>query len=258
MATNGRSGGFWPSWEENKLFSVLLAVLLVYGIVWVFVSIQKTMAEARHVGVADQMAPTISVTGTGDASETPDTIEVDLTVVVDAASANAAQDEGSENTVALLAALRELGIEEADIQTTDYRVAPVYDYDVSPAVITGYRATQTITVEAGDKAMGEAVVAKAGDLGVTEIGDLRLTVADEDDALATAREEAIANAYEQAKAIADAMGQQLGRVVSYYESQGGYYPYVSAVAERSFDGAANIAVGENDYEVNVTVTYSLN
>lgn len=259
MATNEKNGGFWPSWESNKLFSVLLAILLVYGIVWIFVSIQKTMAEANQVGVADQMAPTISVTGVGDASAVPDTVEVDLTITVDAATANLAQDQGNAKSAALVTALQEAGIAETDMQTTEYNVTAVYDYDVSPAVITGYRSTQTVTLDVANVELAQTAIAKAGDLGVSQIGDLRMTVADEDEALAAAREAAISDAYAQAVSIAAAMGQELGGVVSYYESQGGYYPYYSRsmMAESSMMDASGIVAGENDYEMNVTITYSL-
>ncbi|MBI1908256.1 SIMPL domain-containing protein [Candidatus Uhrbacteria bacterium] len=259
MATNGRSGGFWPAWEENKLFSLLLAILLVYVIVWVFVNIQKTMVEAEHIGVADQLAPTISVNGTGTASEVPDLAKVDLTMVVRAETSSFAQDLSDKGMENLADAMRALGIEETDLKTTGYGVSPVYDYDVSPAAIVGYEARQTLTVTIRDTAKTESVLSAAGDLGVDEIGDVRMEVADESEVLAAAREEAIADAYAQAVAIADAMGATLGDVVSYYEYQGGdYYPYYSrSMMAEDMMGSGEILEGENEYEVSVTINYAI-
>lgn len=246
-------------WEENKVFSVLLAIFLVYSIVWVFVSIQKTMAEARHIGVSDQLAPSISVTAEGSASQVPDKAEVDLTILNRAATSSFAQEVNDAGMSSLIAAMRGLGIEDKDLQTTAYRVSPLYDYDVSPAVINGYEATQTLTVSITDMAKTDAVLAAAGDLGVDQIGDVRLSVTDESEVLAAARAEAIADAYAQAVDIAHAMGQDLGGVVSYYESQGGSYPYASSRSFDAMEGAmmGEIVEGENESVVNVTITYAL-
>lgn len=256
MSRNG--GGFWPSWEESKLFTVLVAILLVYGIVFLLVEIRKTVEETDHVGFADQMAPTITVTGEGEASAAPDLREVDLTTSIEASTANAAQDGNSEQMSALITALRELGIEENDLQTASYSVHPVYDYDVSPAQVRGYEASQTLTVTIRDKDLVSSVLTIAGDQEVAYIGDVRLSIEDTSEIKAEAREEAVREARREAAAIAAAMGAELGAVVSYYESQGGYpYYYAERDAMLSADKAVEIPEGENEVSVSVTVTYAL-
>lgn len=256
-----RNGSFWPSWEESRLFTVLVAILLVYGIVFLLVEIKKTATETRYIGVSDQMAPTISVSGEGTASAAPDLREVSLTTSVTAATSDAAQDANSEQMTSLLASLRELGIADEDLETASYQVYPVYDYDVSPAVITGYTASQGLTVTIRDEALVSSVLAIAGEKEVAYIGDVRTSIEDTTALKAEARAEALREAYTEAAAIASAMGASLGRVVSYYESEGSY-PYYYAERSMSAGMGGDSAMpelpeGESDVTVTVSVTYAI-
>lgn len=258
MASNNT---VWPTWQENKLFTVLLAIILVYAIVLMYEKITLTEREVATAGYADQIAPTISVSGTGSASGSPDLREVDLTMTATGATANVAQDAQSTKVATFLAALKALAIEDADIQTANYSVYPTYDYDQSPAVITGYEASQTITVTMRDAQLVASVLQVAGDNGITTINDVALTIEDTSALEAEARVEALAEARAQAVAIADAMGATLGKPVSYYESTGGSYPvYYSKemMGMGSADSAApSIPEGENEVTMSVTVTYAI-
>ncbi|HCC83331.1 TPA: hypothetical protein DEP96_00615 [Candidatus Uhrbacteria bacterium] len=252
---------FWPEWRSNKLFTLLLAIALVYGIVWLFVQIEKTFVEIDQVGVADQMPATITVTGEGKASQVPDEAEVDLSITSTGATSNEAQDTNSTAMNALLAKMKSLGIVAADLQTSQYNLSQTYDYDVSPAKVIGYQVTQSLTVTMRDTSLADKVLAAAGDLGVTNIGNVALTVSDTTKVVSDARQLAITKAQVQAASIASAMGQRIGSVVSYNESTGGSpYPYYSGMmADKAMGGAPSpeIAVGSNESVVNVTITYSL-
>lgn len=252
------SGGFWPHWHENKLFALLLAILLVYGIVFLGVKIRQTLFETRYVGVGVRQPSTISVSATESMSVTPDLATVDLGVTTSGASANAAQDANTEKTNALLAGLQELGIESKDLKTSYYTVYPQYDYNRSPAVVVGYEASQTITVRVRNRDLVSSVLEKAGNLGATAISSLRFEVDDEDSVKALVREKAIAKAYEQALSVADTMGARIGGVVSYSETSGSdvpvYYDSYRAVGGGS---APDIAQGENEIEMTVYIDFSL-
>jgi uncharacterized protein YggE len=258
---NPMQSSFWPEWKSNKLFTVLLGILMVYGIVWLFVQIDKTIAEADNVGIADQMPASITVTAEGNATQKPDQAEVNLSIMMEGTTSNEAQDANSVKMNALLAKMKELGLKDADLQTSQYNLYPTYNYDVSPAVITGYQATQSLTVTMSDTSLGSVVLAAAGDLGVTSIGQLQLTVSDTTLVEQEARTEAIAKAYVQAANIARAMGQKVGAVVSYYESAGSMpYPYYGLTADSKAIGGGpepTIAEGTNESIIDVTITYGL-
>lgn len=255
------SGTIWPNWQENKLFTVLLAILIVYATVYLYEKITLTAREVATSGYAEQMAPTISVTGTGDASGSPDLRKVDVTMTADGVSADAAQNAHSEKIASFLAALDALAIGKKDIQTASYNVYPTYDYDVSPAVIVGYETSQTITVTMRDEKLVSSVLDVAGDNGASYISDVQLAIEDTTALENEARQEALADARSQASAIAAAMGASLGKPVSYYESTGGEYPvYFSEDSYASSDmrkSAPSIPEGENEVTITVSVTYAI-
>lgn len=254
------SSGFWPKWHENKAFTVLVGILLVYLIVLVGAQIKKTLAESEMVGIENYPAPSIVVTAEGKTTVVPDVAVLDLGVDVTASTAEEAQDNNTGIMNALVAAMKEFGIAEADMQTSSYSVHPQYDYDVSPPTIVGYAASQRLTVRVRETESVGEVMASAGNLGATSVGSLRFEVDNPTQATNEAREEAIAKAHEQAEDIARAMGVDLGGIVSYYESTGGVPEYRSyANAEFGLDAAAEptIEEGSTDVFVSVSVTYAL-
>jgi uncharacterized protein len=254
------STSIWPSWQENKMFTVLLGIMMVYGIVWMGVNIKTAVKESHMAGFSELAAPTISVSATGKASVVPDIATVDLTVETIGSTAREAQAEASEAMTAVVNAMKDLSIESADLQTSSFSTSEVYDYDVSPAVITGYRSSQTLTVKIRNTELIEDVVDAGPANGATSVSSLRYEVDDEIVVQQEARIEAMADAKEQAKQIARAMGVRLGRVVSYSESSGGNYPMYYGMAEAAMDSAGvktTIEVGTEDVELTVYVTYSL-
>ncbi len=258
MASWDKSGGFWPSWQDNKIFTVLVGILLVYLIVLTGSMIRQTLRETRFTGLADLSAPTIVVSAVGEASAVPDIATVDLGVSKIGITANAAQDENTATMNALISGLRDIGISDTDMQTSSYTLYPLYDYDVDPVEITGYEASQTLTVKIRQSELVSQVLAKAGDLGADGINALTFTVDDDTAVVGEARAEAIAEAKAQAATIAAAMGVRLGAVVDYVESQSGDTPYFSTRETYGMGGGApDIALGQNEVEVSVSITYAL-
>lgn len=256
---NGSS--FWPTWQENKLFTVLLAILIVYSTVWIGAQLKKTMHETAHIGVSDVAAPTISVSAVGKASVVPDIATTDVAVTKTGDTAAAAQDAASIAMNAVLAAMKTLGIPEADLQTSSFNTTEVYDYDQSPAVVTGYQSSQTLTVKIRKTDLTSSVLDTGPKNGATSVSGIRYTVDDNTSTLAAARAEAISKAEIQAKAIARSLQQKLGRVVSYSESTGGNYPIMyGMMADSKAVGSVPppVEVGQQDIEMTVYVTYAIN
>lgn len=249
----------WPSWKENRGFALLLGIIMAYSIVFLGAKIRETMLSTANIGVADQPAPIISVTTTATASVASDLATVDLGITNTASSAGAAQATNTEKMNAMIAGMKELGIEAKDLKTSSYNVNPQYDYNKSPAVVVGYEASQTLTVTMRDQDLVNSVVAKAGDLGATNIGSLRYTVEDRSIAEAKARADAIAKAYEQSLAIADSMGARLGRVVNYSEMNTPNYPIpYYAMAESTTNAPRpDIQPGQEEITMTVYITYAI-
>jgi len=238
------------------MFVVLLGILMAYAIVFLGAKIRETMFVSTNVGFADRPAPSISVTATATTTAASDIATIDLGIVNTAPSASAAQDDNTAKVNAMIAGLREIGVVERDMKTSTYTVYPQYDYNLSPAAVVSYEASQTVTVRIREKDLVNSVIEKAGDLGATNIGSLRYEADDKTAAEAEAREKAIGRAYEQAFTIADAMGARLGQVVSYAESDNpSYYGY----AYEAHGGAStpDIQPGEEEVVMTVYIDYAI-
>ncbi len=254
-------GGFWPTWQENKLFTVLFALLMIALIFLAGTSAKKALREMMHVGYSDQAASTIVVSATGSADVTPDIATTEVTVTKQGATAAEAQNSASDAMNTVIVDIKLLNISEEDLRTSSFSTTEVYDYDVSPARLAGYQSTQTLTVKIRDTDLTASVLDTATKSGATSVSGIHYEVDDETSTIAKARNEAIADAKAQASAIAKSVGARLGRVVSYSENRnGGGYPMYYGMAEsvKAMDSViSNVEVGQNTIEMTVYLTYSL-
>lgn len=209
---------------------------------------------------------TLRMIGTGEATVVPDQLIFDLAVTDKQAELDQALTNTSATMRRVLAALREYGVGEADVQTTGLQMHPEYDYPpyVSP-VLTGYRVTQRALVEVRDLALGGSTVSAAirtGGNGV-RVTRLRLGVSDPDAALDRARDAAVAAANAKAERYARAAGQSLDEVLSLREvrsttpRQPRWQVLTKDVAARDALAAVPIRAGRDDLEVRVEVVWSL-
>jgi uncharacterized protein YggE len=171
-------------------------------------------------GSASSDAPSIVMTGSGEATGVPDQLVFSLTVQTSASDVSAALRSANTATRNVLRAVSGQGVARKDVQTTGLSISPVYDYSGNgPPVITGYSVSESLSVlvrslpDAGS-VIGTAV--KAGGNAV-RLHDLRLQIGDEDALLRQAREDAFAQAKAKAEQYAAASGRQLGEVISVRE-----------------------------------------
>ena len=99
-------------------------------------------SEATNMG--------ISVTGMGEVTGTPDTVEVDLGVSVLGETVDQATATAAERAEAVIADLTSNGVAEEDITTTDYSIYPEYDYSGNQERLVGYRVTSTVRAKIRD------------------------------------------------------------------------------------------------------------
>ena len=92
--------------------------------------------------------PTIFVSGRGEVQVAPDRARVQVGMETQARTSQAASQENNRKQAAILAAIRKLGIADANIQTLNYNVSPVQRYDekLRRVVIDGYQVTNIVQV----------------------------------------------------------------------------------------------------------------
>src|SRR4029079_9048456 len=97
---------------------------------------------------APTTAGTISVTGVGEGIVTPDTSSIQIGVQTFNQELSAAQSENNEQTQSIIDTLKDAGIDEKDIQTSNFSVSVRQDYDDhgTPTDVLGYDVYNTLSV----------------------------------------------------------------------------------------------------------------
>ena len=209
---------------------------------------------------------TIVVTGEGTAETAPDMALIDLGVVKDAKTAREALDANNKAMADILAALKDAGIEERDLQTSGFAINPQYQYPQSstgenpPPVLLGFQVSNTVTLRVRDLSKLGEILDKAVTLGANQGGGIRFVNDKPDTAVSAARKKAVENAIAKARELTDAAGVGLGRIreISETSYRAEPMPMMRAMAkDYAAAGAVPVATGENSYSVVVNVTFAL-
>ena len=159
----------------------------------------------------------ITALGHSELKEKPDVARVTLTVTTNNKNSAEAVRQNAERTTAVLSALPGIGIAGKDIETLSYTVQPQYDYNRSPAALTGYQVQNTIQVTIHDLTKVGLVIDTITKGGTSEIGGVTFDLLDQGQAQAQALAQAVASAKLKAGAMASAAGVDLGRLLTITE-----------------------------------------
>lgn len=212
--------------------------------------------DGRH------QSPRVVVVGQGEAALAPDMAVVTLSVMREAESARAALDDNNSAVAAVVAAMKEDGIEPRDLQTAGLQINPRYVYPQNGAGeprIVGYQVTNTLTVRVRDIARVGQIIDRSVTLGVNQGGSISFVNDDPGAAVAEARKRAVRDAVERARTLAEAAGVELGAIIEMSE-QSSEPPVTIAAKAVRMDAAPEsvpIEAGENTYRVQVNVTFEL-
>ena len=231
-----------------------LAVLAALAATVAVVVAVGTAGEARAVG--DPATATITVSGTGVVTSTPDRAGFSFGVENQGGSASAALSANSAAMRRVIAALRGAGVPAADLQTEHVSLEPRYDDDDGDGdgPIVGYVASNAVSAVLRNVARSGAVIDAAVSAGATNVSGPALFRADQQALGREALTAAVADARGRAETIARAAGVALGRVVAVAEA--GVEPQ-SAVARSAAPEDAPVEPGTQTVEASVTVTFAL-
>lgn len=267
--------GLFDGLTGDRLRKVVYVVVILLG-VFLAVQVIVGLQGMRYIGAGLQPANTITVSGYGESFAVADVATFSFTVSSEKSTVAAAQAEATSKINAVDKYLKDAGVEEKDIQTSDYSVNPQYDYVQQACtngycpggkqVLRGYQVRQTTTVKVRDAAKAGDLLTGVGERGATEVSGLNFTFDDPQKLQDEVRGEAIADAKTKADELAKQLGVRLVRVVSFSENGGGYpEPYYAygrggTVANQAMDSKAvapEISVGQNKVTSNVSVTYEI-
>ena len=204
------------------------------------------------------LPPSVKATGEGTVSVKPDRARIDIGVVTQGLTAEAAAGQNAAQLQSVLTKLRATLGQKADIRTLSYALSPVYQYPKNggkPA-IDGYSAMNIVEVTSDDLPnIGKLIDAAAGS-GANEIQRLQFTLKDEKAARAEALRLAAMDARASAQAMAAGLGLKLGKVLLIEQAgQQGIRPMMASMNARV--GAAPTPVEAEPIEVRATVTLTI-
>jgi len=215
------------------------------------------LAAVLLAGGAEAATPpstsTVTVTGTGTITAVPDQASFSFTVQTKATTAAAALGRNATTTHAVIAAVEDAGVAEADIQTSQVSLDPVTSNDGTS--IVAFTASDTISVTRLAIARAGAVVDAAVGAGATSVYGPSLALSAQDAIYAKALKAAVAQAKTKAQALADAAGLTLGGVVTMDEGGGVAVPL--PYAQGAAKDVTPIEPGTQTVQATVTVTFSL-
>ncbi len=216
---------------------------------------------AATLAQATEAPRMLSVNGLGQVSAPPDLAVIQAGVQTSAESAGQALRANSTAMAAVLDVLRESGIAERDLQTTNVRVQPEYRHDrnTGQAEMIGYQAGNDVRVRVRDlDRLGELLDALVS-AGGNQLHGISFAIDDPAPLLDQARDRAVQDARHRAERYAAAAGVRVGKVLSISESDAAIPRPLMRVmaAEMDMGSAVPIASGEQDINVSVNLVFEL-
>jgi len=171
------------------------------------------------------MPPTVSVTGMGRSTLTPDRVTFNVAVQTVGQTVDEAVNENNTKVAAVIAALKKAGATDRDIRTSNFSIYPQQDYSQGKLPrILGYNVSNSITVTRPNPAEASKLLQAAINAGVNQSSGLSFEVSDP----ARGRDAGLKAAFDDAKSkaslLASAAGRSLGPAISISEGGGGGTP----------------------------------
>lgn len=192
-------------------------------------------------------ANTVSVNGQSEIKATPDLVTINFDIQARGITASKAKDSADEIFTKLINSLKQLGIKEEEIKTTNLNVNPEYDWINGKRVDKGYLADHYITIELStensDKISG--IIEAGVDAGaLLSYINFELSQILQNEKKAEAIKLATEDARIRADAIASGLGKKLGDIVSVSDSNFNYSPWPLYKASTGVDMAESASLAK--------------
>ncbi|MFH1643414.1 MAG: SIMPL domain-containing protein [Patescibacteria group bacterium] len=251
--------------KSSAVFKTIIAVFILS-----LTALVLTYTQAK----LDQSTNTISVSGIGEIYAKPDLALTSFSVVTEGKTVDEALTANTEKMNTVIENIKNLGVEEKDLKTTNFNIDPQYEWETDfsslvwprpeKRVLAGYKVTQSLQVKIRDLTKVGEIIQTATDAGSNQVGNLQFTIDNEDELKIQARELAIKNAKIKAEELSSQLGVRLVKIVSFSESSSyAYSREIYSGLEKAYDSATSvlapqIETGENKIEANVYITYQIN
>jgi uncharacterized protein YggE len=201
---------------------------------------------------------TVTVSGTDREFVAPDTAEVRLSVLVQRPTVEDARAEAARAAQGVVAALHDVGIPDADMQTSVLTLQPLYEYrdGATTPRIVAYEIRNGLKVTIRDLDRVGRAIDGALAAGATTLDSVSLDVGDRTAAERQARDRAVRDARAKADTLVSAAGVRIEDVVSITESVS-TPPWPWREEAAAGDKGTPIAPGLSEVVVTVTIVYGI-
>ena len=246
----------------NKTLAAAAAAATVLGLT-ACAQTAGASAPAPQAVVNAQNQNNIQVQSQEEVKVVPDKAEVSFAVSSQAADPKSVQDLNSTDVNKVISFLKSSGIDEKSIQTSNFGLQPIYDWNDGQK-ITGYEMRTGIVVSDIPMDQVGTLLTSSIDAGINNIDRISYLSSKYDESYQEALKKAVESSKVKAEAMAAASGKSLGEVTNVQEissyNENRYTTYAADSATGSLEaGAKQIAIepGQISITAQVTVTYSI-
>lgn len=208
--------------------------------------------------------PHVTVAGEAELNIAPDEVRFDVTLQHFGKELKTAKTQTDERLKGLIALAKKHGVAESDTQTDYVKVEPRFKGNDDSKAFLGYWVRKDLVFTLRDVARAEGLLSEVLDYGVWRINSISFSTSQMRKYRDQARAMAMKAAQEKAAALANAVGQKIGKAVAIEEeapSRGGAPNYMSNAVSTDRDGATDsegtLALGLIKVSARVTVKFVL-
>lgn len=198
----------------NKLYKASAAILSVgvFALAGCTPAASPAISFPESITVQTAQKNVITVQGSEAVKVVPDMAQIRFGISTQASDAKACQEKNNEDITRVIQFLKESGISDESLQTSNYGMNPIYDYS-SGRTAVGYEMQTKIVVSDITIDQAETLLGACVDRGINNIDSVSYLSSQYDACYQEALAKAIESARQKAQVMAEASGCTLGPVV---------------------------------------------
>lgn len=256
--------------DKNITPVIIIAVAIIFSALL----ISRTGIYIKNTGGVEsngKISNTISVSGDGKIFAKPDMVQLNIGFQEKASSSKEALTKVNSKIDSALKILKDNGISDSDITTSNLNIYTEYDYSSSSRRVIGQQASETLEVKIkkiDDKATKAVkIIDELSTIDNLQMNGIYFDIEDKTELFSKAREMAFSKAEQKAEELAKLSKVKLGKPVSISDSTYDIAPVyrysnvanfkTAAVSMDSAGGGASIASGEMDITANLSILWGI-
>lgn len=257
--------------ETNKTLTPVVIISL--AIIFSTLLISRTGIYIKNTGGVEsngKISNTISVSGDGKVSAKPDMVKLNIGFQETASTSKEALAKVNSKIDSALKILKDNGIPDSDITTSNLNIYTEYDYSNSSRRVIGQQASETLEVKIkkiDDKATKAVkIIDELSVINNLQMNGIYFDIEDKTELFSKAREMAFNKAEQKAQELAKLSKVKLAKPVSISDSTYDVspVPYTSNVNQlkslsmnSSSGGGGQISSGEMDITANLSILWGI-